>query len=193
MKCGMQLERPHSVYRAFDVACLLRLSLRGVGLHQTGKEFPQIPISGDSLPILTLVIRRYILVGMLAARNPIDALIGPLCERAQTRGMVHRDVEPADAAGLLIAMVEGYGSLAKNAQDPKVMKGGSETSWTGCGPCARRATANGSDASLLMDSLTLLHTNRFVGSAIRIDCRHTEARADEGLMEGEKRSDHPSE
>jgi hypothetical protein len=36
-------------------------------------------------------------------------------------------VEPADAAGLLIAMVEGYASLAKNAQDPKVMKAGSET------------------------------------------------------------------
>jgi hypothetical protein len=33
-------------------------------------------------------------------------------------------VEPADAAGLLIAMVEGYGSLAKNSQDPKVMKAG---------------------------------------------------------------------
>jgi len=27
-------------------------------------------------------------------------------------------------AGLLIAMVEGYASLAKNAQDPKVMKAG---------------------------------------------------------------------
>jgi hypothetical protein len=33
-------------------------------------------------------------------------------------------VEPTDAAGLLIAMVEGYGSLAKNAQDPKVIKAG---------------------------------------------------------------------
>jgi TetR/AcrR family transcriptional repressor of nem operon len=42
----------------------------------------------------------------------------------QTRGNVRRDVEPVEAAGLLIAMVEGYGSLAKNAQDPKVMKGG---------------------------------------------------------------------
>jgi TetR/AcrR family transcriptional repressor of nem operon len=42
----------------------------------------------------------------------------------QTRGRVRRDVDPADAAGLLIAMVEGYGSLAKNAQDPKVMKAG---------------------------------------------------------------------
>ena len=42
----------------------------------------------------------------------------------QTHGSVRRDVEPVDAAGLLIAMVEGYGSLAKNAQDPKVMKAG---------------------------------------------------------------------
>ena len=42
----------------------------------------------------------------------------------QTLGSVRRDVEPVDAAGLLIAMVEGYGSLAKNAQDPKVMKAG---------------------------------------------------------------------
>jgi hypothetical protein len=33
-------------------------------------------------------------------------------------------VEPADAAALLIAMVEGYASLAKNAQDPRVIKAG---------------------------------------------------------------------
>jgi TetR/AcrR family transcriptional regulator, transcriptional repressor for nem operon len=42
----------------------------------------------------------------------------------QTQGRVRRDVEPAETAGLLIAMVEGYGSLAKNAQDAKVMKVG---------------------------------------------------------------------
>jgi hypothetical protein len=42
----------------------------------------------------------------------------------QTRGRVRRDAEPAEAAGLLIAMVEGYVSLAKNAQDAKVMKAG---------------------------------------------------------------------
>jgi TetR/AcrR family transcriptional repressor of nem operon len=42
----------------------------------------------------------------------------------QTQGNVRRDVEPADAAGLMVAMVEGYSSLAKNAQDPKVMKDG---------------------------------------------------------------------
>jgi TetR/AcrR family transcriptional repressor of nem operon len=42
----------------------------------------------------------------------------------QTHGSVRRDVKPVDAAGILIAMVEGYGSLAKNAQDPKLMKAG---------------------------------------------------------------------
>jgi TetR/AcrR family transcriptional regulator, transcriptional repressor for nem operon len=42
----------------------------------------------------------------------------------QAHGGVRRDVEPVEAAGLLIAMVEGYASMAKNAQDPKVMKAG---------------------------------------------------------------------
>jgi len=52
-----------------------------------------------------------------------EAVVSVLRE-GQTQGSVRRDVEPADAAGLLIAMVEGYASLAKNAQDPKVMKAG---------------------------------------------------------------------
>ena len=42
----------------------------------------------------------------------------------QTQGRIRRDVEPVEAAGFLIAMVEGYASLAKNAQDAKVMKAG---------------------------------------------------------------------
>jgi TetR/AcrR family transcriptional regulator, transcriptional repressor for nem operon len=50
--------------------------------------------------------------------------IASVLREGQTHGSVRRDVEPVDAAGLLIAMVEGYGSLAKNAQDPKVMKAG---------------------------------------------------------------------
>jgi hypothetical protein len=80
----------------------------------------------------------------------------------QTHGSVRRDVEPADAAGLLIAMVEGYASLAKNAQDPKVMKAGSET-WASCGPCARRATAGEVDRiGVSRNSLAMLHSNRFV-------------------------------
>jgi TetR/AcrR family transcriptional regulator, transcriptional repressor for nem operon len=50
--------------------------------------------------------------------------VASVLREGQTHGSVRRDVEPADAAGFLIAMVEGYGSLAKNAQDPKVMKAG---------------------------------------------------------------------
>jgi TetR/AcrR family transcriptional repressor of nem operon len=52
------------------------------------------------------------------------AAVASVLREGRTRGRVRRDVDPADAAGLLIAMVEGYGSLAKNAQDPKVMKAG---------------------------------------------------------------------
>jgi TetR/AcrR family transcriptional regulator, transcriptional repressor for nem operon len=42
----------------------------------------------------------------------------------QAQGTVRRDVKPAEAAGFLIATLEGYVSLAKNAQDAKVMKEG---------------------------------------------------------------------
>jgi TetR/AcrR family transcriptional repressor of nem operon len=50
--------------------------------------------------------------------------VASVLREGQIHGSVRHDVEPADAAGLLIAMVEGYGSLAKNSQDPKVMKAG---------------------------------------------------------------------
>jgi hypothetical protein len=50
--------------------------------------------------------------------------IAAALREGQTQGRVRRDVEPADAAGLLIAMFEGYVSLAKNAQDAKVLKAG---------------------------------------------------------------------
>ena len=50
--------------------------------------------------------------------------VASVLKQGQTQGSVRRDLDPADAAGLLIAMVQGYGSLAKNAQDPKVMKAG---------------------------------------------------------------------
>lgn len=42
----------------------------------------------------------------------------------QARGTVRRDVKPVEAASFLIALLEGYTSLAKNAQDAKVMKAG---------------------------------------------------------------------
>jgi len=50
--------------------------------------------------------------------------VASILREGQAHGSVRRDVEPADAAGLLIAMVEGYAALAKNAQDPKVIKAG---------------------------------------------------------------------
>jgi TetR/AcrR family transcriptional regulator, transcriptional repressor for nem operon len=50
--------------------------------------------------------------------------VASVLREGQAHGSVRCDVEPADAAGLLIVMVEGYASLAKNAQDPKVMKAG---------------------------------------------------------------------
>ena len=50
--------------------------------------------------------------------------VASVLQDGQMHGSVRRDVETTDAAGLLIAMVEGYGSLAKNAQDPKVIKAG---------------------------------------------------------------------
>jgi TetR/AcrR family transcriptional regulator, transcriptional repressor for nem operon len=50
--------------------------------------------------------------------------VASVLREGETHGTVRRNVEPADAAGLLIAMVEGYASLAKNARDAKMMKAG---------------------------------------------------------------------
>jgi hypothetical protein len=40
--------------------------------------------------------------------------------RGQSQGTVRRDLVPEETASFLIAMVEGYEVLAKNAQDAKV-------------------------------------------------------------------------
>jgi TetR/AcrR family transcriptional repressor of nem operon len=50
--------------------------------------------------------------------------VASVLREGQATGRVRRDVEPAETAAFLIAMVEGYASLAKNAQDAKVMKAG---------------------------------------------------------------------
>ena len=44
--------------------------------------------------------------------------------RGQSQGMVRRDLDPEETANFLIAMVEGYEVLAKNAQDPEVWDSG---------------------------------------------------------------------
>ena len=50
--------------------------------------------------------------------------IARLLRRGQTQGTVRRDLKAKEAAGFLIATVEGYGTLAKNAQDAEVWKAG---------------------------------------------------------------------
>jgi hypothetical protein len=46
--------------------------------------------------------------------------VATLLRKGQSQGTVRRDLHPDAAASFLIAMVEGYVSLAKNAQDAKV-------------------------------------------------------------------------
>src|ERR1700686_4476781 len=64
--------------------------------------------------------RKRLEIGFDAWREAVASVL----QDGQMHGIVRRDVETTDAPGLLIAMVEGYGSLAKNAQDPKVIKAG---------------------------------------------------------------------
>lgn len=46
--------------------------------------------------------------------------------RGQSQGVVHRDLVPEEAAGFLVAMIEGYEVLAKNAQDARVWETGTK-------------------------------------------------------------------
>jgi TetR/AcrR family transcriptional regulator, transcriptional repressor for nem operon len=50
--------------------------------------------------------------------------IATLVRRGQSQGTVRRDLNPHETASFLVAMVEGYASLAKNAQDPRVLEVG---------------------------------------------------------------------
>jgi AcrR family transcriptional regulator len=50
--------------------------------------------------------------------------IASALRRGQSQGTVRRDLVPVETAGFLIALVEGYQVLAKNAQDPKVWNAG---------------------------------------------------------------------
>jgi AcrR family transcriptional regulator len=62
--------------------------------------------------------------------------------RGQSQGTVRRDLVPEETASFLVAMVEGYEVLAKNAQDAKVWKMGvgNIVDWLGSlrAPAARR-------------------------------------------------------
>ena len=50
--------------------------------------------------------------------------VAALLRKGQSQGTVRRDLNPVEAASFLVAMVEGYVVLAKNAQDPKVWEVG---------------------------------------------------------------------
>ena len=50
--------------------------------------------------------------------------VATLLRKGQSQGTVRRDLNPDQAASFLVAMVEGYGTLAKNAQDAKVWEAG---------------------------------------------------------------------
>ncbi len=50
--------------------------------------------------------------------------VATLLRRGQSEGTVRRNLNPDDAASFLVAMVEGYASLAKVAQDTKVWEVG---------------------------------------------------------------------
>jgi AcrR family transcriptional regulator len=50
--------------------------------------------------------------------------VATLLRKGKSHGTVRREVNPHEAASFLIATVEGYATLAKNAQDAKVWKAG---------------------------------------------------------------------
>ena len=52
-----------------------------------------------------------------------EAMIQAL-DRGKSRGQVQSDLDVQETANFLIAMYEGYVSLAKNAQDPEVLRSG---------------------------------------------------------------------
>jgi TetR/AcrR family transcriptional repressor of nem operon len=60
--------------------------------------------------------------------------IATLLRKGKSQGTVRRDLNPAETASFLIATVEGYATLAKNAQDAKVWKAGIRNivGWLNC-------------------------------------------------------------
>src|ERR1700720_28292 len=115
---------------------------RWMGPLQSGRDDPIDALIGavQGIPVRPADVRGGCQLTNLAQQmSPLDAgfrkrlaiifdawreAVASVLREGQAHGSVRRDVEPADAAGLLIAMVEGYASLAKNAQDPKVIKAG---------------------------------------------------------------------
>ncbi len=56
--------------------------------------------------------------------NEWHAAMAGAFRRGQAAKMVRKDIDPDDEATFVIAMYEGYISLAKNSQEPKLLKAG---------------------------------------------------------------------
>ena len=71
--------------------------------------------------------------------------VATLLRKGQSEGTVRRDLNPDDAASFLVAMVEGYASLAKNAQDTKVWEVGRRNivGWLGSLRAPRQSRTGG--------------------------------------------------
>ncbi len=98
------------------IGAVQRLSLRPVDV----RGGCQLNNLAQEMSPLDAGFRRRLAMIFQAWREAVASVL----REGQAHGSVRRDVEPSNAAGLLIAMVEGYASLAKNARDPEVMKAG---------------------------------------------------------------------
>jgi AcrR family transcriptional regulator len=56
--------------------------------------------------------------------NEWQAAVSAALRRGQAQGTVRRNLNPDETASFLVAMIEGYASLAKVAQDPQVWEAG---------------------------------------------------------------------
>ena len=98
------------------IACVQAISVRpedvrgGCSLNNLAQEMS--PLNAGFRKRLETVFQAW--------QNGVAAAL----QEGQKQGKVRRDLDTVETAGFLIAMVEGYASLAKNAQDPKVMKTG---------------------------------------------------------------------
>jgi AcrR family transcriptional regulator len=98
------------------IAIVRRLPTRSAAIRES---CPLLNLSQEMSPLDEQFRKRLERI-FLAWQEGIAALV----RRGQSQGTVRRDLNPDEAASFLVAMVEGYASLAKNAQDPRVWEMG---------------------------------------------------------------------
>lgn len=88
--------------------------------------------------------------------------IATALRRGQSEGTVRRDLDAREVASFLIAMYEGYVTLAKNAQDVNVLKVGIRNIVGGSTQFARRRSAQARVGHERSDEIRTSHNNRCV-------------------------------